>query len=64
MKLEIVNYEAERLKFLTQARRTSQEAKDEAARLVAEAGILEKVQNKLMTQRLCLIDCWILWMIL
>ena len=44
-KLELVQDEAQRLKFMAQERRKTQEAKDEAARLAAEAAILEKVQN-------------------
>ena len=44
-KLEIVQDEAERLKFKAEERRKTQEAKDEAARLAAEAAIFEKVQN-------------------
>ena len=45
-KLELVQDEAERLKFKAGERRKTQEAKDEAARLAAEAAIFEKVQNE------------------
>ena len=44
-KLELVQDEAQRLKFMTEERRKTQEAKDEAARLAAEAAVLQKVQN-------------------
>ena len=44
-KLEIVQDEAERLKFKAEERRKTQEAKDEAARLAVEAAIFEKAQN-------------------
>lgn len=40
-KLELVQDEAERLKFKVEERRKTQEAKVEAARLVAEAAIFE-----------------------
>ena len=45
-KLELVQDEAERLKFKDGEKRKTQEAKDEAARLAAEAAIFEKVQNE------------------
>ena len=45
-KLELVQDEAERLKFKAEERRQTQEAKDEAARLAAEAAIFEKVQSE------------------
>ena len=45
-KLELVQDEAQRLKFMAEERRNTQEAKDEAARLAPEAAVLEKVQNE------------------
>ena len=44
-KLEPVQYEAERVRFEAEERRKTQEAEDEAARLAAEAEILEKAAN-------------------
>ena len=44
-KLELVQYEAERVRFEAEERRKTQEALDEAARLAAEAEILEKAAN-------------------
>ena len=45
-KRQLVQDEAERLKFKAGEGRTTQKAKDEAARLAAEAAIFEKVQNE------------------
>ena len=45
-KLELFQDEAERLKFKAEERRKTQEAKDEAAQLAAEAAIFEKAQNE------------------
>ena len=45
-KLELVQDEAERVKFKAGERRKTQEAKDKAARLEAEAAIFEKAQNE------------------
>ena len=45
-KLELVQDEAERLKFKAGERTKTQEARDKAARLAAEAAILEKAQNE------------------
>ena len=44
-KLELVPCEAERVRFEAEERRKTQEAEDEAARLAAEAEILEKAAN-------------------
>ena len=44
-KLELVQYEAERVRFEAEERRKTQEAEDEAARLAAEAEIFEKAAN-------------------
>ena len=44
--LELFQDEAERLKFKAEERRKTQEAKDEAAQLAAEAAIFEKAQNE------------------
>ena len=45
-KLELVQDDTEMLKFKAGERRKTQEDKDEAARLAAEAAIFEKVQNE------------------
>ena len=45
-KLELVQDEAERLKFKAGERRKTQEAEDKAACLAAEAVSFEKVQNE------------------
>ena len=45
-KLELVQDEAQRLKFMAEERRKTQEAKDEASSLAAEAAVLEKIQNE------------------
>jgi len=45
-RLELVQDEAERLKFKTEERRKTQEAKDKAARLAAEAAFLKNAQNE------------------
>ena len=45
-KLELVQDEAERLRFKAGERRKTQEARDKAARLAAEAAIFEKAQNE------------------
>ena len=44
-KLELVQCEAERVRFEAEERRKTHEAEDEAARLAAEAEILEKTAN-------------------
>ena len=45
-KLELVQDEAQRLKFISEERRKTQEAKEEGALLAAVAAVLEKVQNE------------------
>ena len=59
-KLELVQDEAERLKFKAGERTKTQEARNKAACLAAEAAIFEKAQMKIMTLKPCPTDCLIL----